>query len=1263
MPGPLFEPLEARVLLSGTPVVQWDFQVDQSLGQLQADGWQVDARVLNDQDGVDDFRAINGVLELTDDDATTGDRFEHTATHTFAAQTEGYLLVSAGAGGSYSGNPHNKIILRSGNQDLATITLKNNTEGSLQAGGAEVLFTDASWHGGFRDFIIEWSVDANGQNGTVSLSFIASNGSVTQAASQPFNANGVPDGVKLKAGWSSVIDSTLRVDSLEVFSGQLQQPTVAPVLAAGLLFDIAVGASGGDPVIGRVNLQAPTLSGAPTYAIVGGTGSGLFEIDAVLDLEQRSYGEISVAPGQTLSQATTYTLDVQATNLIGASAIQSITVNVVNEVAINQIRDALLGAVRSRAANISDTTVADWMSKVQANGSFSDLSSSQWTEFAQRLGSLAEAYGHSSLYQGDATLKGKLYDAVEYWADNVSGNGGSHIYTSWVWPMQIATVGYYLHDEIHSEMKSADTATADRAREVNDAILDGSESAFTANLGDEFFWGGNHAYRLQAMQTRASFINDYNRPSTYSTALPRGFVPTGSFADVQYLMEQSFLPSADPSLVGMTLDGAFTQHNSGEITQNYMFGYGHDWVNNIAAASGRVDGTPWELDQQHYDILADFLLDGMQWQVYREQADYLGHGRAAGSQFAKTNYDATLVKRMNQLINFAGPGSLTRYDELVAARDAWQTGNGPDLEGSLALWNHDQIVHRRDNFYISTKLNSTRSAGNETGNNNNKLNYHMGDGLTLILVDGTEYANARLGWDWHQLPGTTAEARTDTLPIRNWNDSMQGLNDFAGVLSDGDFGISAFINDRYDAGNSKYTYHTVNSHKAGFYFEDAFVALGSGIDRVGSGQSNAVRTTLNQAEWRSDVTYNVGSGQQTRSQGSFSTNNYNVSSTAWFHQDGVGYVILPASGQSVDVRMETRQTNNNWQTLDSSNPSTTQQVDIFQLGIDHGINPSTGQYQYLIVPDIAANAMQAYVDQLDIDIVVNTTSAQAVRHNSSQVTQIVFYQAGSVDLGGGLVVTSDRPALVMLNETPGGMSITTSDPMHSTSQTQITLTVSQSLQGTGASWDPTSGVSTITVNTSNDITLAGKPVNMQFTTAPALEGDITGDGFVGLDDLDVILANWNQNVPVGDHGSGDIAGIGDGYIGLSDLDVVLGNWNSGTPPVAEPASAGAIPVTAEAQEVTSAQAEASAAEITKNDPAVSLTITHQSAQRPARPAAPQQGDVGALERGSTSALVYWQRDHGRSASGQMTPPLTGPIANASEHPTLPSLGLWEPDSL
>ena len=63
----------------------------------------------------------------------------------------------------------------------------------------------------------------------------------------------------------------------------------------------------------------------------------------------------------------------------------------------------------------------------------------------------------------------------------------------------------------------------------------------------------------------------------------------------------------------------------------------------------------------------------------------------------------------------------------------------------------------------------------------------------------------------------------------------------------------------------------------------------------------------------------------------------------------------------------------------------------------------------------------------------------------------------------------------------------------------------------------------------------------------SLVGDLDGDGFVGINDLNIVLANWNQNVPPGDPLADP---SGDGFVGIDDLNTVLGNWNAGTPPAA-----------------------------------------------------------------------------------------------------------------
>ena len=63
-------------------------------------------------------------------------------------------------------------------------------------------------------------------------------------------------------------------------------------------------------------------------------------------------------------------------------------------------------------------------------------------------------------------------------------------------------------------------------------------------------------------------------------------------------------------------------------------------------------------------------------------------------------------------------------------------------------------------------------------------------------------------------------------------------------------------------------------------------------------------------------------------------------------------------------------------------------------------------------------------------------------------------------------------------------------------------------------------------------------------------GDLNGDGFVGIDDLNIVLGNWNQNVNPGSEPEGDPSG--DGFVGIDDLNVVLGNWNAGSTPAVVP---------------------------------------------------------------------------------------------------------------
>ena len=57
-------------------------------------------------------------------------------------------------------------------------------------------------------------------------------------------------------------------------------------------------------------------------------------------------------------------------------------------------------------------------------------------------------------------------------------------------------------------------------------------------------------------------------------------------------------------------------------------------------------------------------------------------------------------------------------------------------------------------------------------------------------------------------------------------------------------------------------------------------------------------------------------------------------------------------------------------------------------------------------------------------------------------------------------------------------------------------------------------------------------------------GDLTDDGIVGSDDLDIIRANWGETVAKGSLERGDLSG--DGVVNSDDLDIIRANWGATT---------------------------------------------------------------------------------------------------------------------
>ena len=186
-----------------------------------------------------------------------------------------------------------------------------------------------------------------------------------------------------------------------------------------------------------------------------------------------------------------------------------------------------------------------------------------------------------------------------------------------------------------------------------------------------------------------------------------------------------------------------------------------------------------------------------------------------------------------------------------------------------------------------------------------------------------------------------------------------------------------------------------------------------------------------------------------------------------------------------------------------------------------------------------------YDNDGDIDLVIiNNEDAPILYRNDGGNTQdyLRIHTEGTVSnrdgIGAFITVIPDltQPDDLIVWEIDGGSSFL--------SQNEHTAHF-----GLGANADP---VDFVSIRWSSGIVqyLYDVPVNQTMTILEAapLAGDLDGDGFVGIDDLNIVLSKWNQSTPPGVPILGDPSA--DGFVGIDDLNTVLGNWNQGAPPTA-----------------------------------------------------------------------------------------------------------------
>lgn len=469
---------------------------------------------------------------------------------------------------------------------------------------------------------------------------------------------------------------------------------------------------------------------------------------------------------------------------------------------------------------------------------------------------------------------------------------------------------------------------------------------------------------------------------------------------------------------GVMIDHSFHQHHD----QLYTGGYGKQLVEEEVIYLRMARGTSFEpfFTSTYRQNLTNLMLNGLRVIGYRGSVDFGSVGRGVASPGTTATTSAAILD--TQKLN--DPGNAVAYEDWKAHRN----GGVYSPIGAKYFWKSSILTSHGSNFYLSAKVISTRTEGTEQLNNENLKGYNLPLGATNIMTTGTEYFDIFPTWHWGRIPGTTSEMSEAPEAVKDGftNGYLTGTNTFGGGVSWSDDGVIAY----------EHNYKGISAKKAYFFMENMMVCMGNSITGT---KSNEVVTTVNQTKSVGPITYNDPS--TTLSVDSISSN-----TLQWVHHNNVGYLFPQGGYMSLTNKTQT----GNWKSIHNSGTTTTQSNLMFNLYVRHSPTPTNRTYYYIVAPDKQASDMPALATGHGFVNVVNSSTVQAIRNTIHTKYAVVFYAPGQVTMDDGLIVKSNKKAIVIIKKYSTNYRISVADPVYA--ESSIVITLNRELSGSGTSF-------------------------------------------------------------------------------------------------------------------------------------------------------------------------------------------------------------------
>lgn len=647
-----------------------------------------------------------------------------------------------------------------------------------------------------------------------------------------------------------------------------------------------------------------------------------------------------------------------------------------------------------RNTTIKNPSIDKNLALFQENGSFSDIDyddtqMTNWTpiKHIERLSDFVYAYtNEKNKYYQNEDLYQKIVKGLEYWYD-VDSESDNWWHNQISEPQKLGVLLIQMRIGKKQIPQELETKILKRIQETG---------------GDPAKWTGANR-------------TDIALHWIYRSCL------TQNEADLKTAIDNVFNPVVYTTEEGFQHDNSYFQHGE----QLYIGGYGDEILKGVTQVASYALGTQYQLDKEKVELLSKFMRETYYRAVRGQNMSFDVVGRSVSRPgLLNKRTTATYAKRMIDI----DPTHADEYKAIIARLNRKQPADYQVTASHTHYFRGDYSLHVRPQYNFDVRLASTRTKKCEYGNKENLKTYFMSDGCTNITQTGDEYFNIFPVWNWRHIPGTTAP-QLEKVPMDPKAWGVLGTSTYAGGVSDSIYGATAYA---YMDTNPEVN---TGAKKSWYFFDNEVVCLGAGIQ---STSTYPVHTTVNQCFLKGGIMVDKGDKEETLANGS-----HTLQAPQWVLHDKIGY-FFP---QKEEVFLTAQTQSGRWYDINTSKSKKEEKMDVFTLGINHGVGPKDGSYAYIVVPGkTSAQEMKAYQKKNAIEILSNNPKIQAVRNTKLNVWMVTFFEAGTFTHK-ELSVTVDKPCILMIKDiTSKSANLHIADPGQTQSPIQVELKIGKKKQ-------------------------------------------------------------------------------------------------------------------------------------------------------------------------------------------------------------------------